>query len=165
MADEDFVGDTACFSELVKPLPVGAQPFVPPAQTAWLEPVRIPWTLRPAGSPVRVAVCASIMKINPGFLSVLAAIRVQSSVPVQFCFYMGFAQGLTLSYLREAIHSVLPDAEVNAHMPVQAYHRELNSVRYVCESLSLRQHEWSGGCGATGATRNLSERAGTPYVY
>ncbi|HAK6818101.1 TPA: cobalt ABC transporter permease [Salmonella enterica] len=127
VVDEDFIGDRACFSEEVVALPVGAQPFVPPAQTAWLRPERVPYRQRPAGSPVRVAVCASIMKINPGFLSVLTGIQAQSCVPVQFCFYMGFAQGLTLSYLRDTIHAVLPDAEVNAHMPVQAYQRALNS--------------------------------------
>lgn len=126
VVDEDFVGDPTRFSEEVVALPVGAQPFVPPAQTAWQRPERLPYRQRPTGSPVRIAVCASIMKINPGFLSVLTGIQAQSCVPVQFCFYMGFAQGLTLSYLRDTIHAVLPDAEVNAHMPVLAYQRALN---------------------------------------
>ncbi|ECD5544022.1 cobalt ABC transporter permease, partial [Salmonella enterica subsp. enterica serovar Kokomlemle] len=67
------------------------------------------------------------MKINPGFLQTLAEIQRRSRVPVQFCFYMGFAQGLTLDYLREVILSVLPDAEVNAHMAVQDYQQALNS--------------------------------------
>lgn len=127
VVDEDFIGDPACFSEDVVALPVGAQPFVPPALTPWQRPERVPYRLRAAGSPVRVAVCASIMKINPDFLSVLSDIQVQSGVPVQFCFYMGFARGLTLSYLRDAIHAVLPSAEVNAHMPIQAYQQALNS--------------------------------------
>ncbi|HHS0916011.1 TPA: cobalt ABC transporter permease [Salmonella enterica subsp. enterica] len=127
VVDEDFVGDLSCFSERVEALPIGAQPFVPPAQTAWQKPERVPYLLRQAGSPVRIAVCASIMKVNPGFLSVLAGIQAQSHIPVQFCFYMGFAQGLTLSYLRDAIRAVLSDAEINAHMPVQAYQRALNS--------------------------------------
>ncbi|HDC1420828.1 TPA: cobalt ABC transporter permease [Salmonella enterica] len=126
VVDEDFVGDPDCFSEEVLALPAGAQPFVPPARTEWQQPERVPYLQRPSGSPVRIAVCASIMKINPGFLSVLKNIQEQSAVPVQFCFYMGFAQGLTLSYLRDAIYGVLPNAEVNAHMPVLAYQRALN---------------------------------------
>ncbi|ENZ1913873.1 cobalt ABC transporter permease, partial [Salmonella enterica] len=73
------------------------------------------------------AVCASIMKINPNFLLTLAEIQRRSRVVVQYCFWMGFAQGLTLDYLRDAIHAVLPGAEVNAHMPVQAYQTALNS--------------------------------------
>ncbi|HAK8205371.1 TPA: cobalt ABC transporter permease, partial [Salmonella enterica] len=67
------------------------------------------------------------MKINPGFLTALAEVQARCRVPVQFCFYMGFAQGLTLNYLREAIHDVLPEAEVNAHMEVGAYQQALNS--------------------------------------
>ncbi|EGG5220178.1 cobalt ABC transporter permease, partial [Salmonella enterica] len=67
------------------------------------------------------------MKINPNFLATLADIQLRSRVAVQFCFYMGFAQGLTLDYLRDAIHAVLPGAEVNAHMPVQEYQTALNS--------------------------------------
>lgn len=127
VVDEDFVGDRNCFSEKVEALPVGAQPFVPPARTEWQRPERVPYKKRPPASPVRVAVCASVMKINPGFLSVLAEIRTQSCVPVQFCFYMGFAQGLTLCYLRDVIRAVLPDAEVNPHLSVQAYQQALNS--------------------------------------
>lgn len=127
MVDEDFIGDRDLFSEQVVALPAGAQPFVLPANTERQAPVRTPWSERAAGSPVRVAVCATIMKINPGFLSVLSEIREQSGVSVQFCFYMGFAWGLTLSYLREVIHAVLPDAEVNAHMPVSAYQQALGS--------------------------------------
>ncbi|HAV8334108.1 TPA: cobalt ABC transporter permease, partial [Escherichia coli] len=67
------------------------------------------------------------MKINPGFLDTLREISDRSQVPLQFCFYMGFAQGLTLDYLRRAIRQVLPTAEVNAHMPVQVYQQALNS--------------------------------------
>ena len=40
---------------------------------------------------------------------------------------MGFAQGLTFNYLFRAIRAVLPDAEVNAHLPVQEYQEALNS--------------------------------------
>ncbi|MBE8614372.1 cobalt ABC transporter permease [Morganella morganii] len=127
VVDEDFVGDKNSFSEKVEALPVGAQPFVPPSKTEWQRPMRVPYKQRPPESPLRVAVCASVMKINPGFLSVLAQIRTQSCVPVQFCFYMGFAQGLTFCYLRDVICTVLPDAEVNPHLSIQAYQQALNS--------------------------------------
>lgn len=130
--EEDLVGDERCFSETVIRVPADAMPFVPPAGIRRVPVTRTPFLTRQQAQwreplPVRVAVCASIMKINPNFLATLAEIQRRSRVVVQFCFYMGFAQGLTLDYLREAIRAVLPGAEVNAHMPVQAYQVALNS--------------------------------------
>lgn len=132
VVEEDFVGDPACFSERVCAVPADSMPFVPPANTPRVTEKRVPFAIRqqqalPFSLPVRIAVCASIMKINPGFLTSLAEVQVRCRVPVQFCFYMGFAQGLTLDYLREAIHDVLPEAEVNAHMEPGDYQQALNS--------------------------------------
>lgn len=130
--EEDLVGDERCFSETVIRVPADAMPFVPPADVHCVPVTRTPFLTRQQAQwreplPVRVAVCASIMKINPNFLATLAEIQRRSRVVVQFCFYMGFAQGLTLDYLRDTIHAVLPGAEVNAHMLVQAYQVALNS--------------------------------------
>ncbi|EHU7088927.1 cobalt ABC transporter permease [Salmonella enterica] len=113
-------------------VPADAMPFVPPADIRRVPVTRTPFLTRQQAQwreplPVRVAVCASVMKINPNFLSTLAEVQRRSRVAMQFCFYMGFAQGLTLDYLRDAIHAVLPGAEVNGHMPVQAYQAALNS--------------------------------------
>ncbi|HAK3334422.1 TPA: cobalt ABC transporter permease, partial [Salmonella enterica] len=132
LVEEDYLGDPGCFSEPVFAVPKDGIPYIPPAQTQRVLPARRPFEARrrlaePFALPVRIAVCASIMKINPGFLQTLAEIQRRSRVPVQFCFYMGFAQGLTLDYLRDIILSVLPDAEVNAHMAVQDYQQALNS--------------------------------------
>ncbi|EDM7409311.1 cobalt ABC transporter permease [Salmonella enterica subsp. enterica serovar Sandiego] len=130
--EEDLVGEERRFSETVIRVPADAMPFVPPADIRRVSVNRTPFLTRQQAQwreplPVRVAVCASIMKINPNFLTTLAEIQHRSRVAVQFCFYMGFAQGLTLDYLRDAIHAVLPGAEVNAHMPVQDYQTALNS--------------------------------------
>ncbi|EHW7943253.1 cobalt ABC transporter permease [Salmonella enterica] len=130
--EDDLVGEERCFSETVIRVPADAMPFVPPADICRVPVTRTPFLARQQAKwreplPVRVAVCASIMKINPNFLGTLAEIQRRSRVAVQFCFYMGFAQGLTLDYLQDAIHAVLPGAEVNAHMPVQAYQTALNS--------------------------------------
>ncbi|ENU2135483.1 cobalt ABC transporter permease, partial [Salmonella enterica] len=130
--EEDLVGEERCFSETVIRVPADAMPFVPPADIRRVPVTRTPFLTRQQAQgrellPVRVAVCASIMKINPNFLATLAEIQRRSRVAVQYCFWMGFAQGLTLDYLRDAIHAVLPGAEVNAHMPVQDYQTALNS--------------------------------------
>lgn len=132
VVEEDLVGSAACFSEPVITVPADAMPFVPPANVVRTLPERMPFHVRPSSDwhhprQVRVAVCASIMKVNPGFLSTLAEIYNRSRVPVRFCFYMGFAHGLTLDYLRGAIVRHLPDAEINGHLPVQAYQVALNS--------------------------------------
>lgn len=132
LVEEDYLGDTDCFSEQVYPLPVDALPYTPPENVrrvvnrkmSFADRQQVTW---PLSLPIRVAVCASVMKVNPGFLSTLAEIYHRSRVPVQFCFYMGFAKGLMLDYLRDTIHAILPDAEVNAHMPVQMYQQALNS--------------------------------------
>ncbi|HCM1955426.1 TPA: cobalt ABC transporter permease [Salmonella enterica subsp. salamae serovar 9,46:z4,z24:z39:z42] len=132
LVEEDYLGDPACFSERVYPLPKDALPYLPPEHTRRTLPERQPFEERrqiawPFALPVRVAVCASIMKINPGFLETLAEITRRSKTPLQFCFYMGMSQGLTHDYMVQAIRAVLPDAEVNAHMAVQAYQEALNS--------------------------------------
>ncbi|WP_442879515.1 cobalt ABC transporter permease [Citrobacter sp.] len=132
MVEEDYLGDPSCFVENVHALPKDALPYLPPANTQRILQPYISFEDRrkaayPQELPVRVAVCASVMKINPGFLNALAEITRRAQVPLQFCFYLGFAQGLTLHYLRDTILSVLPGAEVNAHMPVQAYQVALNS--------------------------------------
>lgn len=130
--EEDLAGEECCFSETVIRVSADAMPFVPPAGICRIPVTRTPFLTRQqrqwrAPLPVRVAVCASVMKINPMFLDTLAEIQRRSRVAVQFCFYMGFAKGLTLDYLRDVIHGVLPEAEVNAHMEVQEYQTALNS--------------------------------------
>lgn len=132
LVEEDYLGDVTCFSEKVYTLACDALPYLPPESTKRVLAERTPFKkrqkdARPFALPVRIAVCASIMKVNPGFLNTLAEITRRSRTPLQFCFYMGFAQGLSLDYLRDAIHAFLPDAEVNAHMPVQTYQGALNS--------------------------------------
>lgn len=132
LVEEDYLGDADCFSEKIIQIPKDAMPYLAPERTQRIVVQRQPFSERTADAipfqlPVRVAVCASVMKINPGFLQTLAEISRHSRQPVQFCFYLGFSHGLTQDYLRTAITSVLPDAEVNAHMPVQTYQQALNS--------------------------------------
>lgn len=135
LVEEDYLGDPACFSEKVYSLPKDSLPYLPPEKVNRVLPAKKDFESRqknswPFALPVRIAVCASVMKINPAFLYTLAEAARRSRVPVQYCFFMGFAQGLTFSYLRDAICSVLPDAEVNAHMPVQDYQISLNSCEF-----------------------------------
>ena len=135
LVEEDYVGDENCFSEQVWAVPSDAIPYIPPASVARIPVERKPFTGRaeaawPYECPVRIAVCASVMKFNPAFLDTLKEIKSRSRVPVQFCFYMGFAHGLTFEYLRSVICDVLPGSEVNAHMAVSEYQKALNSCEF-----------------------------------
>ncbi|ENP2200681.1 cobalt ABC transporter permease [Salmonella enterica] len=132
LVEEDYLGDPSCFSEKVYPLPKDALPYLPPENVHWVLPERESFEERrqrawPFALPVRVAVCASIMKINPGFLTTLAEIARRSRTPVRYCFYLGMSHGLSHDYMVRVIRSYLPDAEVNAHMQVQAYQQALNT--------------------------------------
>ncbi|HIA7562205.1 TPA: cobalt ABC transporter permease, partial [Escherichia coli] len=94
LVEEDYLGDPACFSETICAVPKDAIPYIPPVSTERVLPERTPFRERakaawPSALPVRVAVCASVMKINPGFLDTLREISDRSQVPLQFCFYMG----------------------------------------------------------------------------
>lgn len=130
--EEDLAGDQACFSEPIIYIPKDAMPFVPQTGAELLRQSRLPFEQRqkeafPFELPVRIAVCASIMKYNPSFLTTLKAIETRARVPVQFCFYSGFAQGLSLAYLQKVIKDILPTAEVNPHMAVPEYLNALGS--------------------------------------
>ena len=46
---------------------------------------------------------------------------------MQFCFYLGLGVGITADYVRKAILQWLPSAEVNEHLPIDAYQAALNS--------------------------------------
>lgn len=124
MVEEDYVGDPACFSEPVIALPKDSLPYLPPTDVARITPRPIAdWT---PGQPVKIAVCASIMKINPTFLNTLAEITRRSQRPVRFCFYLGMSNGIMTDYMRHSIQQVLPDAEVNGQQPIQIYQAQLN---------------------------------------
>lgn len=125
LVEEDYVGDPDCYSEPLLQLPSNGMPYIPPQGVNRTPPP--PRATKQSHERVRVAVCASVMKINPTFLNTLAEVTRRCRRPVQFCFYMGFAKGITTDYLRQAIQAVLPDAEVNAHMAVDAYQAALNS--------------------------------------
>ena len=125
LVEDDYVGSAACFSEPLLRVPRDAMPYVAPSEVR-----RTPARERTAPRPdeaVRVAVCTSVMKVNPGFLRTLAEATRRSLRPVQFCFYLGLGVGITADYVRKAILQWLPSAEVNEHLPIDAYQAALNS--------------------------------------
>jgi hypothetical protein len=95
---EDWIGDAACFSEKLLPMPKAAMPFVPSASSGTYQP-----KLREKPVLLRVAVAATTMKLNPAFVDALARIRRDVTRPVEFHFFMGVARGLVYLEARELI--------------------------------------------------------------
>lgn len=124
LVEEDYVGDAACFSEPLIRIPKDGMPYLPPCD---LNPVKAKNRCGKTGPSIRVAVCASVMKINPGFLDTLAEIQARSRAPVQFVFYTALAHGIVYEYLRGVIAAKLPGAEINPHLDVQRYQEMLNT--------------------------------------
>ncbi len=118
---EDFVGARECFSETVATCPKEAMPFVPILD----RPDR-----RPAqhdGGLVRIAVPASIMKLNPLFLDVLARIARGSRTAIEFHFFPVAAVGLVHFDLVRTVRRLLPRAIVNPELPFAAYIEKLGT--------------------------------------
>jgi hypothetical protein len=81
---EDFVGSPDCFSEQLLTCPPEAMPFVPIASRTAV------WRGPPAergDALVRIAVAASIMKLNPRFFDALDRISRTSRSEIEFHFF------------------------------------------------------------------------------
>jgi hypothetical protein len=108
VVEEDYVGDEACFSEKLLKLPSDGMPYRPPAAMQDLK--------RPAEKThsdiVKIAVAATTIKLNPGFLHMCAALAKEAKVPVQFHFLVGQASGLVFPQVRNLIRRLLGEAAV-----------------------------------------------------
>lgn len=123
--EDDFVGDPGCFTERLLRLPADGQPYRPSALA-----VNLPRVARDDGAVVNVAVAATTMKLNPGFLASCQAIAVQtldqSGKRVHFHFLVGQAQGLLYPQLVRLIERYVRDATVYPHQSYQDYMAVLN---------------------------------------
>lgn len=122
LVEEDYLGDPACFSERVVTLPRDSIPYRPPADCPRIAP-----EIRVEADPVRVAVAAAVMKLNPGFLHALARIQSETRVPVEYHFYTGHAIGLGKIYVQNLVRRFLPErAVVYPQMPYEDYLHGIN---------------------------------------
>lgn len=119
VVEEDYVGDPAVFSETLLKLPKDALPYVPSAsaQSLDLSPI-----LRESPDVVKIAVCSTTMKLNPGFLSVCRRIADTARKPVHFHFLIGQAIGLVWAQVDEIVKSYLGDrVTVHSHQSYGPY--------------------------------------------
>jgi hypothetical protein len=110
---EDFVGSSHCFSEKVLALPRAAMPFAERPISAVKRPT--------ADGIVRVAIPASIMKLNPPLFDAIARIAAGAKAPAEFHFCPLLATGLPYFELSRIVRASIPRATVFPEMPHDAY--------------------------------------------
>ena len=114
LVEEDYIGDTSLFSEKVVPVPKNALPYFRPS-------VQLPEVARKRGEPVKIAVPAAIMKLNPRFLETCRSIQAAALHDVEFHFMLGGAPDLLHVHATKAICSQVPGAVVHKTAEYQSY--------------------------------------------
>jgi hypothetical protein len=110
MTDEGYISGQAAFGETILPMPANVMQMIPNVDTPdeFLKQVqRVP---RSRASPVRIAIAAAIIKINPVFINVLRVIAERSEaegLPLEFHFPMAQAVGPMYLRIRAEIEAQL----------------------------------------------------------
>ena len=124
VVEDDYVGDPACFSEKLLRLPSDGMPYRPSQASVGLDVDSVIRQRQRSPAVVRVAVAATTMKLNPGFLSACAAIANRAGRPVHFEFLVGQAIGLTYLQVVRVLRQFLgDDATVHRQQPYAGYMR------------------------------------------
>jgi hypothetical protein len=130
---EDFVSSKTCYSEKLLLLPPDAFPYTPrvidgavkAAAAAVSDPVEAEVT--------KIAVPASIMKINAFLLGALAQITRACKRPIEFHFFPLGARGIAYFYLEREIKRQLPNAVVHPEVAHDVYlQRLVNCAFFLC---------------------------------
>lgn len=119
VVEDDYVGSEACFSEKLLRLPKDGMPYRPSASAE-----NSPKLKRNYRYPdvVQIAVCATTMKLNPGFLHACARIVELSKAPIRFKFLVGQAQGLVYPQVQRVVSMFLGEhATVYPHQRYAEY--------------------------------------------
>jgi len=120
VVEEDYVGDPTCFSEKLLRLPRDGMPYRPSAAIQGPHAVAAINDTVPA--VINIAVCATTMKLNPGFLEACAEIARRSVVPVHFSFLLGDGIGLVFAQVQRAVrHQLGNTATVHSRRPYATY--------------------------------------------
>jgi len=115
LLEEGYVSDPALFGETVLTVPDESlifermPGFTPPAPQ-----------IRSAPNPLRIVLPSNALKLNPGFIAVLARIRSGTKRPLEFHFLPN-TSGLELSALNRTIQRSLPGARVHGTLSYERY--------------------------------------------
>ena len=116
LLEEGYVSDPALFGETVITLPDDSLIF---ERSPRYAPIAA--DIRATPERLRIVLPSNVLKLNPGFLAVVARIREAANRPLDLHFLPN-AGGLEHDATRKMINAILPDATVH---PQMAYHRYL----------------------------------------
>jgi len=120
---EDFIGSPDVYSETLITVPPHAMPYEPRRDAEReIEAVRARKREedRP-GDKVRVAIPASVMKLNPRFFAALARMAKSANTEMEFHFFPLAAVGVAHLELTRRIHDWIPTAIVHQEAPYPIY--------------------------------------------
>jgi hypothetical protein len=122
---DDFVGDAALFTERLARLPAAAMPYRMRGGFDYAAARGRATATRGEGGPVRIAVAASVMKLNPPFLDALAEAAGATERPTELHFFPLGCVGLGFAELTRRLGERLPMAVVHEEAPYDAYAEQL----------------------------------------
>lgn len=119
VVEEDYVGDASCFSEQLLLLPSDGMPYRPSAAVEKLDFTK---NVKTNEQTVDIAVCATTMKLNPGFLAACHSIIQKSKQKLHFHFLIGQNQGLIRPSVEWVIRGFLgASVTIYPHQSYDAY--------------------------------------------
>ncbi|MEO8113978.1 MAG: hypothetical protein ABI655_06335 [Phenylobacterium sp.] len=121
LTEEGYVSDPALFGERLLLLPDVALRF---ERSPHYQPV--PPDIRPEARPLRVALPSNTLKLNPGFLALLARIRAAAGRELEFHLFPN-SSGPELQALTRMVAAVLPGARIHGRMGYNQYLARLSA--------------------------------------
>lgn len=122
--DEDFIGEKSTFSEHVIALPDDAMPFI---HSSSLDLSEIKPLSQACDGTIKIAVAATVMKLNPEFLGACRQIAERAKTKVEFHFFVGGCTGLVWPLVQQFISLYLSDkAVIYRHLPYPEYMKMLS---------------------------------------
>lgn len=116
--EPDTMGLPECYSEKFLIVANKTFAYVLSAST----PKNLDTTIKNVGEKIKIAICATTMKINPNFLSACKSIAVGSKKNVEFHFMIGQATALVKPQVDRVIKQFLGDkAVIYPHQSYEAY--------------------------------------------
>jgi hypothetical protein len=128
----DFIGSPDVFSETLLLVPPEAMPYTPVTDLD-VEAVQARAAAAKPAGVIRVAVAASIMKLNAPFFAALKVAADAAKTPVEYHFFPLAGVGLSKAHLSQCLETRLPQAIVHAEQPYETYMEALAGCDfYVC---------------------------------
>ncbi|WP_041373037.1 hypothetical protein [Phenylobacterium zucineum] len=115
LTEEGYVSDPALFGERLLLLPDESLVF---ERSPHYTPV--PPDIRETARPLRVALPSNLLKLNPGFIALLARIRAAAGRELEFHVFPNVG-GSELQAIRQTLERALPGAQVHGLMAYNRY--------------------------------------------